>query len=396
MADRFKRFQPHEDGVQEIISGEHVNELQDQVEKNQEENFRQEDIDFLDKALFILSNHPIVNSLYVDLIEDTTKIDMATSTSLAFSSEERSISFDTTGAVQGVMQGRLYQNPNNTGIKEIIFMANTDIPEGTRIEFEVSNNGLDFYNIQPNESTTFTFPTTGSKLQVKATFTRPYDAESPVLKAYGIIFRDPKYVISLLEDNPLGDNDDGTATLMSHNDLTDIGPDDHHPKMHTHDGTDGSGLVSHKSLTDIGEDDHHNKNHQHGQDGVDFVNLDTDVVGTIGMNNLPIPLFTGREGDVELTFNPLADDKLVIVKSPDDQAFLFYDWENDGRLGKVITIMGEVEVEEILHYGAYVNSQGVTEIVLTGTSKDVRDANDANVALYTEAVMAPKPVEEGV
>jgi len=43
---------------------------------------------------------------------------------------------------------------------------------------------------------------------------------------------------------------------LSHNDLTDVTPDQHHPQEHEHDGTDGSGTVSYNDLTDIGILDH--------------------------------------------------------------------------------------------------------------------------------------------
>ena len=47
----------------------------------------------------------------------------------------------------------------------------------------------------------------------------------------------------------------------SHNDLSDVGADDHHAQSHAHDGIDGSGQVAHSDLTGITTDDHHNQLH---------------------------------------------------------------------------------------------------------------------------------------
>lgn len=393
MTDRYKRFVPHEDHVQEIISADHINEIQDQVQDNQEEAFRQEDVDFLDRALFILDNHPIVNSLYVDLLDDPNKVDIPNSPGLAFNVEERSISFDTSGAIQATLVGKLYTNPNNTNIKQIILLANTDCPGATRINIELSNNGLDFYPVVPSESNVFEFPTTGTKLQVKMTFIRSYDEPSPILKSYGILFRDAKYVVTLLDESPF---DPGTVTTMgiSHNDLLNIGPDDHHPKEHTHDGTDGSGVIKHESLADIGPDDHHPKAHTHGKDDVDYVHLETDVAGTLGLEHFPYVFWTGKPGDLTLVRNPAAHDKLVEVISPDDETYLFYDWTHDGRLEKTITIMGDIAVEENLNYSSYTDEFGVTSDVVTGTTKYIKDASDAMIQESIASVMAPAPVKE--
>lgn len=393
MTDRYKRFVPHEDNVQEIISADHVNKIQDQVQKNQKEGFRQEDVDFLDRALFVLDNHAVINSLYMDLIEDTSKVDMTVSPGLVFNPEERSISFDDSGAVSATLVGKSYLNPNNTNIKNIIFMASYSAPEGGRINFELSNNGLDFYPVTPGESNVFEFPTTGNRLQVRATFIRTTGAASPILKGYGVLYRDPKYVITLLETSPLSSDGDGGMNLqaVSHNDLTDVGPDDHHPKEHNHDGLDGSGIVSHKHLTDMTEDDHHAKNHQHGMDGVDPVVLDTDVSGTLGLEHLSHILFTGKPGELELIRNPDAYDKLVQVVSPDNHVYLFYDWASEGRLAKVITVHGDIAVEENLNYALYTNSEGASEMVMVGTTKYIKDAVDADIQNHISTVMAPAP-----
>ncbi|RLA07791.1 MAG: hypothetical protein DRQ54_04990, partial [Gammaproteobacteria bacterium] len=47
----------------------------------------------------------------------------------------------------------------------------------------------------------------------------------------------------------------------AHDALTDIGPDQHHNKLHAHDGLDGSGTVAHSDITGVTADDHHPQLH---------------------------------------------------------------------------------------------------------------------------------------
>lgn len=390
MTDRYTRFVPHEDNVEEIISSEHVNVIQERAQKNQQELFRQDDVDFLDRALFVLENHPVVNSLYIDLGEDETKVDMLASTGIVHSEEERAFSFSGDDVIDATLFGAEFVNPNSTAIKQIILMANYTAPLGSDLTFQLSNNGVQYYEVIPNEASIFEFPTTGSKLTVRVRFRRTTNVESPLLKGYGVIFRDATHVIDFAGlDQTKGECVDcGTNpfTGYSHQDLTDVGTDDHHPQVHAHDGTDGSGLVSHKVLTDIGEDDHHSKDHRHGQDGIEPVHLETDVIGTLGMEHLSYILKTGEPGDLVLTRNPQAQDRLVKVVSPESDTYLLYDWLNEGRLDTIVTIYGDLATIEKLNYGFY-----GPNIVMTGTTKSIKDATDAEVLALIATVMKPSP-----
>lgn len=53
---------------------------------------------------------------------------------------------------------------------------------------------------------------------------------------------------------------DGSGQV-SHVDLVGVNPDQHHPKAHAHTTADGSGQVSHADLTNVGPDQHHAKAH---------------------------------------------------------------------------------------------------------------------------------------
>jgi hypothetical protein len=389
MNERYKRFVPHEDNVQEIISSDHVNELQDQSQANQKELFRQADEDFVTKALFTLENHPVINSMYIDDIEVPDKLEMTQSPGLAFHTEERAISFDGTGAVEATLVGKTYINVNSTNIKQIILMSDAHIPSGAKLIYEVSNDGgANWYNVTAGSASVFEFPTNGATLKTRVKFLRAATGEAPVLYSYAILYRDPKYVVTLLEELPPGEA--GTYAI-SHQSLVDVGPDDHHAQMHAHDGTDGSGLISHSVLTDIGEDDHHSKDHRHGQDGIEPVHLESDVVGTLGMEHLSYVLQTGLPGDLQLIRNPDAYDKLVQVISPDNITYLSYDWANEGRLEKTITVYGDIAAEESMTYGDYTDSYGNVTVVMLGTTKYIKDATDASIQAAIAQAMAPAP-----
>lgn len=98
--------------------------------------------------------------------------------------------------------------------------------------------------------------------------------------------------------------------IQYHYELPDIGPNDHHAKNHHHGqggidlidlGTDVTGVLGpenlppgvsesvtdHNQLNNIGTDDHHTKDHQHGQDGVKLINLETDITGILPLQYLP-------------------------------------------------------------------------------------------------------------
>jgi hypothetical protein len=65
-----------------------------------------------------------------------------------------------------------------------------------------------------------------------------------------------------------GDNYDAVWEQVDHDELTGVGIDDHHDKLHTHDGGDGSGTVAHMDTTGQTENDHHPILHAHdGGDG---------------------------------------------------------------------------------------------------------------------------------
>ncbi|WP_422661823.1 fibronectin type III domain-containing protein (plasmid) [Paenibacillus sp. EC2-1] len=397
--DRFIRFTPKQDNANEVISADHINSLQSASETTQKAIYQAQDRDFMDKALFILEHHRSLNALWVDVFMDLDNVDLIKSTELVYSEAEQAIVFpDASEAVDGWLYSKTYSNPNGSNMKKVMVVASTKQPKDTEIIIEISNNGTDFYDIALSDSKLFEIPTDGQKLKLRARFVRTNTDVSPRLDAWCILFRDPSLDIIEMPDGSkivIGDPDnedeyEGLVNIM-HSQLLGVGPDDHHPQMHSHDGSDGSGLVSHASLTDVGPDDHHPKDHVHGQDGVSFVNLETEVVGTLPIQNLSFQVWTGLPGETAMYFDPKLGDRLVYVKSPDDETYMFYDLVND-RLDHTITIVQGVATLEKFIYSPYTDSSGATTTVLSGTRKTQKDATDDEIVREIESMTAPGKV----
>lgn len=398
---RYVRFEPKTDNSNEVISAEHINTLQDTSERTQQGIFKAQDRDFLDKALFILEHHRVVNGMWIDLFENTSKIDLPKSTHLVFSEVEQAIAFPVTSiAVEGYLYSKPYINPNTNNMKQVMVVVAGYTPVGTDILVEISNNNADWFEIALSSSELFEIPTEGSRLQLRAKLSRTNTEISPRLDAWTIMFRDPKNEVILMPDGSEvivkppspgggdGDGDLGGIVKLMHHQLMGIGPNDHHEKEHKHDGADGSGLISHNVLTEVGPDDHHPKSHYHGTDGIPYVRLDQDVSGTLPLENLSYQLWTGKPGSTGLFFDPELDDKLVYVKTPDDETYLFYDLVED-RLDHTITITQGIAVWDQMIFGEYINGAGETTIVLNGTEKTHYDAMDTTIQNEIQKISAP-------
>ena len=393
---RYVRFDPKMDDANQVVSADHINTLQDTSERTQQGLFKAQDRDFLDKALFLLEHHRGVNGLWLDLFEDTSKINLPKTQNLAYSEVEQGIAFpDGSDLTHGVLYAKPYINQNSTNMKKVMVIASGYIPPGTSVTIEISNNDVDWFELPLSDSELFEMPTTGSKLTLRATMTRTAGVQSPRLDAWALLYYDVKADIIEMPDGTqvvIADPTDPTeytdVVQIMHHQLMGIGPNDHHPQEHNHDGTDGSGTVDHGDLTGIGEDDHHTKDHQHGEDGVSFVDLQTDVVGTLSSKNLSYQVWTGKPGKTGLYFDPMLDDRLVYVKTPDDESYLFYDLEHD-RLSHTITIVQGIAVWEQMVYGEYTSSTGETTVVLQGTHKEMYDATDVMIQNEIDKITAP-------
>lgn len=396
---RYVRFDPKTDNSNEIISATHINSLQDTSERTQQGIFRAQDRDFLDKALFVLEHHRVLNGMWIDLFENTSKIDLPKSTHLVFSEVEQAIAFPNDSiATEGFLYSRPYINPDSDNMKKVMVICAGYVPTNTSILIEISNNNADWFEVPLSDSELFEMPTEGSRLQLRAKLNRTNTDVSPRLDAWTILFRDPKNEVIKMPDgsdlvikppvNPDGGGDLGGIVKLMHHQLMGIGPNDHHEKEHKHDGVDGSGTISHNVLTEVGPDDHHPKSHFHGQDGIPYVRLDQDVSGTLPLENLSYQIWTGKPGTTGLYFDPNIDDKLVYVKTPDDETYLFYDLVAD-RLDHTITITQGIAIWEQMVFGNYTNGSGEETVVLNGTEKTHYDAMDSVIVREVQRIAAP-------
>lgn len=394
---RYVRFDPKQDDANQVISADHVNLLQDTSERTQQGLFKAQDRDFLDKALFVLEHHSSVNGMWLDMFEDTNKIDLPRTSNLVFSQVEQGIIFpDNKEVSEGYLYSKPYVNENQTNMKKIMVIANGWVPNLSSITIEVSNNNVDWFEVPLSESELFEIPTNGHKLYLRARFLRANTQVSPRLDAWAIYYYDYRNDVIELENgddiiivDPTDPPEIPDVIKIMHHQLMGIGPDDHHPQEHSHDGSDGSGTISHNVLTEVGPDDHHPKSHYHGEDGIPYVRLESDVVGTLPVENMSYQVWTGKPGKTGLYFDPKIGDKLVYVKTPDDETYMFYDLVND-RLSHTITIVQGVANWEQMIYGEYNTSTGETTIVLQGTNKKHFDATDSVIRQEIQKITAPE------
>ncbi len=400
---RYVSFKPKSDGTNEVISAEHINTLQDVSERTQQSIYVAQDRDFLDKALFVLEHHRFLNAMWVDVFEGTSKVDVRKSLGVQFSENEQGIIL-LDGYTTGEVYSIAHRTSNNVPVKEVLLISNGYQPSGSSISLFFSNNGADWIPIVSGSDSIVKVPFEGTSIFLKAVMTRTEPTGiSPRLDSWALLYRDSKLDVIELPDGTSVDltpPDSGTGSGGStgggftdiinimHSQLMGVGPDDHHAQEHAHDGLDGSGLISHSNLVDVGEDDHHSKDHQHGADGVSPVNLETDVIGSLAAENLSYMIWTGKPGTTGLHFDPNLGDKLVYVKTPDDETYMFYDMVED-RLDYTITIVQGIAVWEQLHFSNYTTSTGETTVVLAGTEKTHYDANDPMILNAIATIAAP-------
>jgi hypothetical protein len=100
--------------------------------------------------------------------------------------------------------------------------------------------------------------------------------------------------------------------FYSHVDLTNITVDDHHDKLHTHNGADGSGVVEHDDTANITVDDHHDKLHTHnGADGSGVVEHDDTANITVDDHHDKLHTHNGADGSGVVEHDDTANGTIV-------------------------------------------------------------------------------------
>lgn len=334
---RYQRFQRRQDNVNQVVSAKDINQVQETLEQVQKAVFGVKDEDFLQKALFVLEHNPLVNSMWIDLMDNTDKIDHAAVRELTFFTEERGWAFpEGSKQLEGMLVSRPFTVQTRSQIKSVMLMVSHHLPQGATATYEVTADNKHWHPINPAVDGVIELPNWhGYQLRVRCTLRRSDDTVQPIIYGWAMLYHDPKVGIVELDDDdwvapPTPGNPDLTVPVtIRHSDLLDIGRDDHHPEQHAHDGIDGSGRISHTVLLDIGPDDHHPKVHRHGEDGIPPVDLSTDVAGTLDVKHMPLAFFLDEQGDTVIVRDPQTD-QVVRVESPDSITEMEYD--SEGRL----------------------------------------------------------------
>jgi hypothetical protein len=344
--NRFQRLQRKQDNVNQVISAQHdLTPLQSTVESVQLEVIRQKDTDFLQLLLFALEHNPLVNSLWVDLMDDATKIDLAQSLNGAFTADERGWAFSAgSQLLETTVISKAYAVPTRSMIKKMMLVVSSYVPTGSSITYEVSSDGHHWHPIAPSTDNLLTLAAyEGNKLRIRGRMVRGNTTQQPILYGWALLFYDQRVGVIELEGGgavlpPIDGEGEDPLVTIGHNDLVGIGPDDHHDQEHSHDGIDGSGQVSHTSLLGMGPDDHHSKDHRHAHDGLSPVVLEHDIVGTLPIGHHHPVMTTGFAGQTVMTLD-LVTETLTDLVSPDSTTILQYDDED--RLAQVTTIYTE-------------------------------------------------------
>jgi hypothetical protein len=192
--NRYTDFVPHMDNTGEIISAEDVNEIQDVLEVTQKEIFIQQNKDFLQKHLGNLENHPEINALWIELLNSDSCINMADSQDIVYSADELAVLLAPDKSF-GTVVSAAYASPNGCLFTNIVLYVNSTVSNGGSINYEISNNGLDYFVIIPNTGEMFTFPTEGNTLILRAKITD--SIQSSKISSWAVLYTDSTIIPNL-------------------------------------------------------------------------------------------------------------------------------------------------------------------------------------------------------
>lgn len=341
MADytRYQRFQRRQDNVNQVITAQDTNAVQSTLESVQREVFGVKDSDFLQKCLFTLDHNPLVNAMWIDLMESPDRVDQVATQGLAFFPEERGWAFPAEGTgTTGTLISRPYLVETRSLIKSVLLMVSAHVPAGATVTYEITTDDKRWVPIQPSADNVLNLTAwLGHTIRVRATLRREAAGVQPIIHGWAVLYNDPKVGVVQLDtgDFVVPPLPDGQPILsIRHEQLMNIGPDDHHPQEHSHNGADGSGLVAHSSLTGVGQDDHHPKAHRHGQDNIPAVVLESDIIGSLPIGHHSPVLATGWAGTTRILTDPITE-LVTRVESPESITVMEYDDEE--RLVKAVS-----------------------------------------------------------
>lgn len=166
------RFERHYDNIGEVIAAQHVNELQDVININEQNILLLKDVDFENYALWVLEHSPEYKRLWVDTFGDTSRIDSSKSLGVIFMPQERLVRVR-----QDQVYGELYSVEYvdaEVPISQVLLLATISRPvTDDHVIFEINVNGAGWQPIERGVPFTPTVP--GDRFQLRAKMTRSSD-----------------------------------------------------------------------------------------------------------------------------------------------------------------------------------------------------------------------------
>lgn len=348
--ERFRDLMPNVDNIGQVVSAEDINLLREIAAELQREAFRQQDEDFLRMAIDAFEHNPDVNAMWIELLHDGSRIDMNNSIGIEYSEDERSIVMKP-GSFYGYVTSKGYKPTSGCNIKKVLLFVDYSANEGDQVVFEVSNNGLDFQTVEANSGKLIELRTDGSWLYFRARFSRAAESTGPRVYAWAVLYFDQTIAVDLdRQPDVVIDYEDlelppppqppQIKPQLRHSELLEIGPDDHHPKIHRHNGEPGEN---------------------------DKIDLTSEVKNILWWEHLPAELMPGK-GYIRLLRDPAHDDRVVRVEGEGFSADFAYDGEKLREVFEQYVVDGAIQsgVKTVLDWQEYTFTDGSTDTVVVG------------------------------
>ena len=209
--NRFIKLPPKADNIQQNISATDINIIQDIQEQSQRILFQIRDDNFKQDCQMVLEHHPAVNILWIDLFKNDDRIDLYSSYEVIFDENERAVILNPDSSVlTGFVYSKPYINPSKLPVNDIILLTKYYTPQGTLVKFQISNNGIDYFDIDPSSNPLKHISTDGNTLIIRAELSRSALTNSPRIESWALLWWDPTIGIIALPDGsvigmPLGE-----------------------------------------------------------------------------------------------------------------------------------------------------------------------------------------------
>lgn len=288
---------------------------------------------FLYRITQVLDINPTLNKAFFDMLDTKMYIDLPKSVNVVYDSRNSAITIGDSAS-----SGILYTKEINLQTigetnEYVVILAGSNIDKCT---VDISNDGINFYRIV-NRYKPIVLPTKGRSIWLKIGLNKDITG-NPVVTAFAVLTYDEEAALQPVDDN-IPDTDVSVG-VISHKQLIDVGPDDHHPKIHKHSGLPGEN---------------------------DKIDLQHEVKGILGIEHLPYNIEVALGDDNVLYRNEAG--KLVKVIGTTEKTYLLY--EGDKLIQSITVTPTRIEVTTL----KYDNDQ------ITGTKSNVLENTIENLNL---------------